>query len=204
LYASESDLSDSGEGEQEFTATNRKRRGGDFTARIRLDDDEPMDLLSGAASRFTNARGSRQFKNRRDVSHFKTDEETGKMIVEESDSDTGDVAEPDVAGTAYREALTSADGFTRGPGGRIKFNKDTKKRRRENAVEDEDFEMAETEPARTTGAKKSEVKLGHEFKAKKAGGDLKKGGLDPYAYVSLKQAAKKANRRNRLGVAGKR
>jgi ribosomal RNA-processing protein 12 len=38
----------------------------------------------------------------------------------------------------------------------------------------------------------------------KAGGDLKKGGLDPYAYVSLKQAAKKANRRNRLGVAGKR
>lgn len=38
----------------------------------------------------------------------------------------------------------------------------------------------------------------------KAGGDLKKCGLDPYAYVSLKQAAKKANRRNRLGVAGKR
>ena len=37
----------------------------------------------------------------------------------------------------------------------------------------------------------------------KASGDLKKGGLDPYAYVSLKQAAKKANRRNRLGVAGK-
>jgi len=38
----------------------------------------------------------------------------------------------------------------------------------------------------------------------KAGGDLKKkGGLDPYAYIPLKQAAKKGNRRSRLGVAGK-
>ncbi len=41
-------------------------------------------------------------------------------------------------------------------------------------------------------------------RTQKASGDLKKGGLDPYAYVSLKQAAKKANRRSRLGVAGKR
>lgn len=170
-----------------------------------------------------DARGGRQPKHRQDAAHFKMDEETGKMIVEESDSDVGGVVEPDVAGTAYREALTSADGFTRGPGGRIKFNKDTKKRRRENAVEDEDVEMAETEPARTTGKKRNEVKLGHEFRAKvwieflkflektpkhclvqKAGGDLKKGRLDPYAYVSLKQAAKKGNRRSRLGVAGKR
>jgi hypothetical protein len=88
------------------------------------------------------------------------------MVIEESDSDAVGVAEPDVAGTAYREALTSVDGFTRGSGGRVKFNKDTKKRRRENAVEDEDVEMAEMEPARTAGKKKSEVKLGHEFKAK--------------------------------------
>jgi ribosomal RNA-processing protein 12 len=88
------------------------------------------------------------------------------MIIDESDSETDNVAEPDVAGTAYREALTSVDGFTRGPGGRIKFNKDTKKRRRENAVEDEDVEMAEEEPARPTGKKRSEAKLGHEFRAK--------------------------------------
>lgn len=87
------------------------------------------------------------------------------MVIEESESDVSGVAEPDVAGTAYREALTSVDGFTRGPGGRIKFNKDTKKRRRESGVEDEDVEMAETEPARSTG-KRSEAKLGHEFRAK--------------------------------------
>jgi len=54
LYASESDISDSDEDGEEATATNSKRRGGDFAARIRLDDDEPVDLLSGAASRFTS------------------------------------------------------------------------------------------------------------------------------------------------------
>ncbi len=113
-----------------------------------------------------DARGRRQSKNRQDASHFKTDEGTGKMVIEESDSDAVGVAELDVAGTAYQEALTSVDGFTRRPGGRIKFNKDTKKRRRENAVEDEDIEMGETEPAKTAGKKRSEVKLGHEFKAK--------------------------------------
>jgi len=127
------------------------------------------------------------------------------MVFDESDSDTNDgAAEEDVAGAAYREALTSADGFTRGPGGHIKFNKDTKKRRRENAVEDEDVEMGEAEPAKL-GKKQSGGKIGQEFRAKKAGGDLKKkGGPDPYAYVSLSQAAKKRNRRSGLGLAGKR
>ena len=76
------------------------------------------------------------------------------MIIQESESEDVGVAEPDVAGTAYQEALTSVDGFTRGPGGRIKFNKDTKKRRRENAAEDDDVEMAETEPAKTARKKR--------------------------------------------------
>lgn len=127
------------------------------------------------------------------------------MMFDESGPDSNDgAAEEDVAGAAYREALTSADSFTRGPGGRIKFNKDTKKRRRENAVEDGDVEMGEVESGKPE-KKRSEVKIGHEFRAKKAGGDLKKkGGPDPYAYVPLGQAAKKRNRRNGLGLAGKR
>ena len=112
-----------------------------------------------------DAKGNQRLKNRRDHSHFKTDE-SGKMIFDESDPEShGDAAEEDVAGTAYREALTSADGFTRGPGGRVKFNKDTKKRRRENAVEDEDVEMGEVEAAKP-GMKRSEGKIGHEFRAK--------------------------------------
>jgi ribosomal RNA-processing protein 12 len=135
---------------------------------LRVSNNTPCSHLQRKKSRIfsLDARGRRQSKNRQDAARFKTDEGTGKMIIEGSDSDAVGVAEQDVAGTAYREALTSVDGFTRGPGGRIKFNKDTKKRRRENAVEDDDVEMAETEPARTAGKKKSEEKLGHEFKAK--------------------------------------
>ncbi|KAI9442221.1 NUC173-domain-containing protein [Lactarius indigo] len=205
LYTSDSELGDSDEDDGEAAAPAGKHKGGDFAARLRLDNDEPMDLLAGAGvSHHEYAKGSQRSKHRRDAGNFKTDE-SGKMIFDESGSDSDDgAAEEDVAGVAYREALTSTDGFTRGPGGRIKFNKDTKKRRRENAAQDEDVEMGEVESGKPE-KKRSEVKLGHEFRAKKAGGDLKKkGGPDPYAYVSLKQAAKKRGRRNGLGLAGKR
>jgi ribosomal RNA-processing protein 12 len=56
LYASESELDDSDgdDGEAEVVAPTGKRKGRDFAARLRLDDEEPMDLLSGAASRITS------------------------------------------------------------------------------------------------------------------------------------------------------
>jgi ribosomal RNA-processing protein 12 len=55
LYASESDISDSDEdGNDEVGVNTGRRNAGDFSARIRLDDDEPMDLLSGAVSRITS------------------------------------------------------------------------------------------------------------------------------------------------------
>ncbi len=38
----------------------------------------------------------------------------------------------------------------------------------------------------------------------KAGGDVKKGGVDPYAYLPLSQAAKKKGKKERMGIAGKR
>lgn len=148
-----------------------------------------MDLLQGVASRitstsrcsqstpfiynwfFSDAQSNRRRKPGQDAAHFKTDEDTGKMIID-SDSDTE--AQPtaitsgDVSGTAYRESITSVDGFTRGPNGRVKFNKDTKKRRRDNDGVDDDVEMVDLE-ATGKGRKskrKSDVKLGHEFKAK--------------------------------------
>lgn len=37
----------------------------------------------------------------------------------------------------------------------------------------------------------------------KAGGDVKKGNIDPYAYLPLSQAAKRKGR-DRIGIAGKR
>ncbi|OAX40112.1 NUC173-domain-containing protein [Rhizopogon vinicolor AM-OR11-026] len=210
LYGSESELDDSDEEEEPSrSVAGPKRKGVEQGVRLRVDDDEPMDLLQGAALRLTNAQANRRRKPGQDAGRFKTDTDTGKMVInEDSDSDievSSRKAAKDVAGSAYKESMTSVDGFTRGPNGRIKFNKDTKKRRRENADEDGDVEMAD---GAATGAtkknkKRAEPKLGHEFKAKKAGGDLKKGGVDPYAYLSLSQASKKKGR-DRIGIAGKK
>jgi ribosomal RNA-processing protein 12 len=98
------------------------------------------------------------------------DEDTGKMIIDgDMDEDTEERA-TDVAGTAYRESITSVDGFTRGPNGRIKFNKDTKKRRRDEDA-NQDVEMADVDELASGNRskkpkKKVDPKLGHEFKAK--------------------------------------
>jgi len=161
-----------------------------------------MDLLEGALSKVTTARNGKRKKPGQDAARFKTDEETGKMLIaEDEDSDKDQPAAEDVEGVAYRETLTSVDGFTRGQGGKVKFHKDTKKRRRENEEPDGDVEMADGTGAPPKAKKKVEARFGHEFKAKKAGGDIKKGGVEPYAYISLKQAAKK---RGKTGIAGKR
>ncbi|KAH9935629.1 NUC173-domain-containing protein [Fomitopsis serialis] len=202
LYGSESEIDDS---DDEVPAARNKRseksKNNAGGARIRMDDDEPMDLLRGAATRLTNAKGDKRRKPGQDATHFKTDDDTGKMVIDEAEDETDDGVTAD---DAYKESLTSADGFTRGPNGRVKFNKDTKKRRRENQDAGEDVEMGEAD---TAGGKKNkrrtEAKLGQEFRAKRAGGDVKKGGVEPYAYLPLSQAAKKQGRKH-VGVAGKR
>jgi ribosomal RNA-processing protein 12 len=89
------------------------------------------------------------------------------MIIDEEADSEGQAEGDNVKGMAYRESLTSADGFTRGQRGAIKFNKDTKKRRRENAEQDEDVEMADISTIKTQVAKQhKQRKLGSEFKAK--------------------------------------
>ncbi len=90
------------------------------------------------------------------------------MIIDDSDEEEAGDAKTDVAGGAYRESLTSVDGFTRGANGRVKFNKDTKKRRREDGAVDEDIEMGDGDISTKVqkSKRKSDVKIGHEFKAK--------------------------------------
>jgi ribosomal RNA-processing protein 12 len=156
-----------------------------------VDDDEPTDLLRGAASRITSAyliyksnvvtfndkrlldaQSSRRRKPGQEAAHFKLDDDTGKMIIDESSEDEatgvqGTTAATDVAGTAYRESITAVDGFTRGSGGRVKFYKDTKKRRRENADVDDDVEMVDGDVRlHKTTKPKGNARFGHEYKAK--------------------------------------
>ncbi|KAF9482107.1 NUC173-domain-containing protein [Pholiota conissans] len=210
LYGSESELDDSDDENEAITPAGSKSKQAVQSVRLKMDDDEPMDLLSGTATRVTNVKSNRRRQPGQDASRFKTDEETGKMVIDE-DSDSDDAAAArnaanDVAGSAYHETMTSVDGFTRCANGKIKFNKDTKKRRREDAVQD--VEMADAEVSGGSKPKKpkrkDEPKFGHEFKAKKAGGDVRKGGVDPYAYLSLSQAAKSGSKKGRIGIASKR
>lgn len=124
-------------------------------------------FYSYLAACLVGASDKKRRKPGQDASRFKTDDDSGRMIIDESGSENADGAnEEDVAGVAYREAITSADGFTRGPNGKIKFNKDTKKRRHE-AMEADDVEMGDAEESRGKDHKRKAAKsLGHEFKAK--------------------------------------
>jgi hypothetical protein len=52
LYGSESEIEDS---EDDDAPAARRKGTKDFGARLRVDDDEPMDLLAGTASRVTSS-----------------------------------------------------------------------------------------------------------------------------------------------------
>lgn len=92
------------------------------------------------------------------------------MVIDDGDQANDETmgTKEDVIGTAYRDSIHSVDGFSRGPGGRVRFNKDTKKRRREELEgEIEDVEMGDvTINANRKSKKLSPEKLGKEFRSK--------------------------------------
>ncbi|KAJ1300373.1 hypothetical protein OPQ81_005192 [Rhizoctonia solani] len=223
LYGSDSDSSNSGSETESKPIKSQKQKDNtksDSKAqksgmRIRLDDDEPMDLLHGSAARLTtsNAMSARRRQPGHDAAKFKTDTSTGRMIFEESsDEDHQEAGEDHIAGAAYREMLTSADGQTRDASGKVRFAKDTKKRRAAEREADDDVEMADaTETGLTKESpkkknKRNVVKVGAEFKAKNAGGDVKKPGQqDPYAYLPLGSLNRKKGRQGpRISITGRR
>ncbi|QRV82799.1 ribosomal RNA-processing protein 12 [Ceratobasidium sp. AG-Ba] len=213
LYGSDSDESDAGSTVASSKPSKNQKGKSKTDMRIRLDNDDPMDLLHGSAARLTtdSVQQSKRRQPGREAAKFKMDPANGKMIVEESeDEDEGEGGE-DVAGGAYREMITSTDGQTRDARGRVKFGKDTKKRRAaEQEGEGEDVEMADgtavTDGSRKKKKKQAVVKVGGEFKAKNAGGDVKKPGQqDPYAYLPLGSLNKKKGRPGpRVSITGRR
>lgn len=137
----------------------------------------------------TDAAGKKRRKPGQDAARFKTDEGTGKMVIDEENGQEDEPMGEDVAGTAYRETLTSADGFTRGPNGRIKFNKDTKKRRREEN-DNEDVDMVDAQPSSAKKEKKRhDPKLGHEFKAKVRGYSIRCGNFTDICSICRRRVA---------------
>ncbi|CAO1616491.1 unnamed protein product [Jaminaea pallidilutea] len=205
----------------------RRRRKDDEDAYLLEDDDEPMDLLdrsATAAGRIVSQKpggddgkkGPRGRRPGQEAGKFELDEKTGRMVINDED---GVASEGDANGAAgdfgsvgaYVEREQGVDGHTHsGRGGAVRFNKNNKRARQQDA-EMELEEMAreaEAERAATAASSAGRSKaaaqpskerptIGREFKAKKAKGDVKKrDGFDPYAYVSLGQiAGKKAKKR---------
>ena len=128
-----------------------------------------LGCRSHLTTAFEGARSKKSRKAGQEAARFKVNAETGKMIIDddEANDETMEVEE-DVVGTAYHDSIRSVDGFSRGPNGRVKFNKDTKKRRREELEgEIEDVEMGDTTVNTGRKSKKhSPEKVGKEFRSK--------------------------------------
>lgn len=113
-----------------------------------------------------------------EAARFKTDTASGRIVIDDDTfkSTPQSAPEDDVAGQAYREQMTGVDGFTRGPNGEVKFHKNTKKRRAEEAAADaafgadgdHDVEMGDGSAVTDKKKKKKaeKVSLGQEFRAK--------------------------------------
>lgn len=185
--------------------------------------EDPLDLLDekmlGKISR-TNPEAAAALQAKRQkaiASGYKTDSKTGKMIFDDDDADdnngrAGGLHDdmPMDSTNAYLEAISGEDGHTRDAKGRIKFNKPSK-RTRAQLEEDElvetvkdrlaDLGMAREDggvdgarPKKQPKKKQPKERIGAEFRAKKAGGDVKRAdGPNPYAYVPLGNGKKKGN-----------
>ncbi|WWC96369.1 hypothetical protein V866_003236 [Kwoniella sp. B9012] len=218
LYNSDSDLSDDdnddNEDEGRPTQKGRKgqqqqqqqnKRGNKGSERdnryIRNEGDEPMDLLSrGIAGGITSSDPSSQKARRKpgqDASHFQTDK-SGKMVIREDASSDEDNAGPSTSRAMGGNGFMSkneVDGYTRDSRGNMKFTRNTKKAREQDREldmmidQEGDKKLENTKKLEERRKKRKAMGLGEEFKAKRAGGDIKRtGGPDPYSYVSLGQA----------------
>ena len=215
LYGSDSDASqvesDQDDAAVPATAVSKKGRKKQQKERgqayIVEDDDEPMDLLDRSAAagsvltRRPNAAQGQSSGQGKKKEHFRSDAETGKLMIREDgdESDEGGQGEQmdvDGAGDAFTAKERGADGFKIGKGGSVRFNKNTKRMRADEAEWEEMLDEAEggrkrsgdkaedgdKRRKRTKQQKPAKTPIGAEFKAKRAQGDVTKKGVSPYAY----------------------
>ncbi|PWN48929.1 NUC173-domain-containing protein [Violaceomyces palustris] len=212
-----------GKGDKAKQATKVKsRRKHEDEAYILEDNDEPMDLLdrTAIAGRITASNPSAKMDRRRkpgqEAAKFELDEATGRMVIKDPEAKAADSVQgneaTDIAGAgrAYLDQERGIDGFTHsGRGGAVKFNKNNK-RNREQELELELEQMAaegHSEAANASKAtkktRKEKEKIGAEFRAKRAQGDVSKNGQSPYAYVPLSQVAGKKGKDFSKNITGK-
>lgn len=210
LYGSDSDDSDEDdEDKDEEAAPVRRTRHREDDAYLVEDDDAPMDLLDEAAvgAIRTNVRHKARRQPGQEAKSFKTDDE-GRLRIVEDDDDQDDQEPSKEAlqeGRAYMEKEMGVDGFTTRRGGAVKFNKNNKRTRANERLDEDDDAEPSTRP-QPRMKKHGKQAIGAEFKARRAQGDVQKGGMSPYAYVPLSTVAGKRHARHapKLAITGKR
>ena len=198
-------------------AKSKGRRNQEDDAYIMEDDDEPMDLLDrSAAAKIVatdpGAKADRRRKPGQDASKFSLDEATGRLLINDPEAmskgaaasavgaASGDLGDVDGAGRAYLDKERGVDGMTfSGRGGAVKFNKNNKRtREQERELEMEQIAIEEAEAGatkeKTKKRKKEKERIGSEFRARRAEGDVIRDGKSPYAYIPLSQVAGKKSK----------
>jgi ribosomal RNA-processing protein 12 len=200
---------------KEISKKGKKKDGKGVASWIKEGDDDddytPVDFLDkGIISKVIGVNPSNTRKQRKDFSKAFKETRDGKMVINDSDDsdDSDDLTNAsDVvmqeANDHYTESQKSNEGFTRGQGNKIKFKKGNKKNNDDDDGGDnmdiDDIEPIDAIASRNQKKRKNKLKnnnnkvthIGKEYKAKNAGGDVKKKGKpDPFAYVSLSSVYK--------------
>jgi len=207
LYGSASESDDEPDDEPAARPRRARQRHREDDTYLVEDDDMPVDLLGEQATTVRpRARAARRQPGE-EARTFETDE-AGRLRIP-GDEAAAEAAAPadDVdaqAGDAYLAKSRGVDGYTVGRGGAVKFNKNTKRTRASEREDDDDEAPAPSEARRRP--KRSKQAIGAEFKARRAQGDVQKGGMSPYAYVPLSSVTgkKKAKQASKLAITGKR
>jgi ribosomal RNA-processing protein 12 len=202
----------------------KKTRRQEEETYIREDDDVPMDLLdrSAAAGGISTARATsgngkaaRARRPGQEAATFELDEATGRMLINDPDSASGQAADPasvdvDGAGRAYTDRERGTHGVTMRDGV-VRVNKNNKRNRAEDELLDEEQMAVEAaaegaqDAAKAKRKKKAPQAIGAAYAAKRAQGDVsRKGAPSPFAYVPLGQVAgKKGARADKMDITGK-
>ncbi|KAJ2126089.1 pre-rRNA processing protein [Coemansia sp. RSA 720] len=215
IYGSESEFEDSEDeqqgGARKKNDRAKKNKGGrqiesgDASrsgAWIKEDTDGPLDFLdrsafthfstidpaTAATAKARRARSEPKVRNGKFVfDDEEEDERKAKAAAKAAAEAAQDGASaPDAGEDYYLQSLTSKEGFYRTANQKIKFHK------RKAGDSDEEMGIAsdnEGAAPKPSVAKKGKgntgTVYGREFRSKKAQGDVKRGNVDPYAYIPL-------------------
>ncbi|KAI8896755.1 armadillo-type protein [Globomyces pollinis-pini] len=181
---------DSDEEKDEHYIPEKFKDEGKQTSKLKsqtiIREDDVIDFLDKQiVSQVSHVKLSKKMNKTNDNLKKNSD---GRYVIDESDSDE-DNAKPVISEDYYKQSLASEVSFTRAADGRVKF---VKRKRDEDDVEGGEVTTTVGKRWNAGTKKRKEVEqdnnklLGRQYKAKRAGGDVKRAGMpDPHAFIPL-------------------